>query len=139
MFLVGISIYSEINNARKIVLNKICKQRSPFFVKTNHPEQDFYDFFTARRILYDNKSWFGIPMISWLVFLFIQINNLDFKKFISERPIVPITPAQGKDRVLVTVGNLQASICFYTFSPKSSIKYRFLGERFLVIKSAKLC
>lgn len=36
-----------------------------------------------------------------------KINNLDFKKFISERPMVPITPAQGKDRVLVTVGNLQ--------------------------------
>ncbi|XP_052683544.1 uncharacterized protein LOC128163900 [Crassostrea angulata] len=36
-----------------------------------------------------------------------KINNLDFKKFISERPMVPITAAQGKDRVLVTVGNLQ--------------------------------
>lgn len=40
----------------------------------------------------DDKSWFGITIILFSkCFLFIQIVTLDFEKFISQKPSVPIT------------------------------------------------
>lgn len=69
--LVGISFFSTINDAKEIVSNPTLSRET---------------------LQCDDKSWFGITIILFSkCFLFIQIVTLDFEKFISQKPSVPIT------------------------------------------------